>query len=337
MKGSPPQKVRQRGDVIIEATDLTKHFNLGKGSVFSRRMGTVKAVDGIDFQLRSGETLGLVGESGCGKTTTARLVLLLERKTSGRLLFRGKDISTLKGAELQAYRRTVQAVFQDPYSSLNPRMTVGRTIAEPLLELTQDVSKEEIKDKVASLLEDVSLPPVLATHYPHELSGGQRQRVALARALSTTPDCILLDEPVSALDVSIRAQLMNLLRRIQERLGVSYLLIAHDLAVVKYLSKNIGVMYLGKLVEVTTSSELNRRPLHPYTKVLLSNALPSHPDDVQEETILPGEVPSPLNPPSGCHFHPRCPSAMSVCSETVPVLKTFSSEHAVACHLYQKP
>ncbi len=327
----------RNGAVILEAQGLTKHFPITRGLLFSRTLGTVKAVDGIDFTLRQGETLGIVGESGCGKTTTARLVLSLERATGGSLQFRGQEIATLTGPAWRDYRRAVQAVFQDPYSSLNPRLTIAKTVSEPLLETTNGLSKAAIAARVAEALSAVGLRPAMAALYPHELSGGQRQRVALARALTTNPDCILLDEPVSALDVSIRAQVMNLLRQIQDRVGVSYLLIAHDLAVVKYVSQQIDVMYLGKLVETATSAELYAHPLHPYTQVLLSNALPAHPNDVHAEVILPGEVPSPFNPPGGCRFHPRCPQAMPVCAEVEPCLREASPGHGVACHLYHSP
>ena len=325
------------GVLILEAQGLTKHFPITRGLLFSRTIGTVKAVDGINFTLRQGETLGIVGESGCGKTTTARLVLSLERATGGSLQFRGQEIVSLTGQAWRDYRRAVQAVFQDPYSSLNPRLTIAKTVSEPLLETAGELSKAAIAARVAEALSAVGLRPAMAALYPHELSGGQRQRVALARALTTNPDCILLDEPVSALDVSIRAQVMNLLRQIQERIGVSYLLIAHDLAVVKYVSQQIGVMYLGKLVETAASVELYAHPLHPYTQVLLSNALPAHPNDVHAEVILPGEVPSPFNPPAGCHFHPRCPQAMPVCAEVEPLLREASPGHGVACHLYHNP
>ncbi len=321
-------------EVVLEARRLTKHFALGRGAILGRTVGTVKAVDGVDFVLRRGETLGLVGESGCGKTTTARLVLCLERPTAGGILFRGRDVHALRRRELGDYRRAVQAVFQDPYSSLNPRLTIRTTVGEPLRQTQPEVTRTEVKERIAESLTRVGLRPRIADDYPHELSGGQRQRVALARALTTSPECILLDEAVSALDVSIRAQIMNLLREIQERLGVSYLFIAHDLAVVKYVSARIGVMYLGKLVETATSDELYAHPLHPYTQVLLSNALPAHPDDTQDEVILKGEVPSAFDPPAGCRFHPRCPHALPVCAEVEPALAEQSAGHLAACHLY---
>jgi peptide/nickel transport system ATP-binding protein len=330
--GSEP--ARPAGDLVLQARALTKHFAVARGSVFGRSVGTVKAVDGVDFVLRRGETLGLVGESGCGKTTTARLVLCLEKPSAGSILFRGKDVHGLAGEEQRAYRRAVQAVFQDPYSSLNPRLSIGTTVGEPLAQTQPELSRAELTERVQASLARVGLRQGIEHDYPHELSGGQRQRVALARALTTSPECILLDEAVSALDVSIRAQVMNLLREIQDRLGVSYLFIAHDLAVVKYVSTRIGVMYLGKLVETAASDELYARPLHPYTQVLLANALPGHPDDAGAEVLLAGEVPSAFNPPSGCRFHPRCPRAMSACAEAEPPLREQAPGHLVACHLY---
>ena len=321
------------GPVLLEAHDLTSTFRRARGHLLPRGR-TVKAVDGVSFVLRRGETLGLVGESGCGKTSTARLVLRLETPSSGGIRVRGKDVHALTGGDRGAYRRAVQAVFQDPYSSLNPRLPIRTTVGEPLHGDPARSPRKEIDERIAESLVRVGLRPRVVDDFPHELSGGQRQRVALARALTTSPECILLDEAVSALDVSIRAQIMNLLREIQERLAVSYLFIAHDLAVVKYISTRIGVMYLGKLVETATSEELYAHPLHPYTQILLSNALPAHPDDAREEVILKGEVPSAFEPPSGCRFHPRCPHVMPICSQVEPSLGEQASGHLVACHLH---
>jgi len=320
-------------EFLVEAKDLTKHFPVTKGIIFSKQIGAVKAVDGIDFTIARGETFGLVGESGCGKTTTSKLILLLEKITSGNILFDGKDIEEMDATELRRYRGKVQAVFQDPFSSLSPRRRVGKIIAEPIV-VNNSMPKEEIPGRVSEVLDVVGLRPDQANLYPHEFSGGQRQRIAVARALALNPNLIILDEPVSALDVSIRAQIMNLLQQIQDQFGLTYLLIAHDLAVVKHMSNRIGVMYLGKLVETAESRGLYRNPLHPYTEALYSAALPSHPDKQRDEIILPGEVPSPLNPPAGCRFHPRCSYAKPICSEEEPILKDAGGGHDVACHFH---
>ena len=317
---------------LLEVRDLKKYFRV-RGARLWDRPGSVKAVDGISFTVHRGETLGLVGESGCGKTTTSKLVLAAERPTAGVIAFEGVEISGLPDGQLQGYRRKVQVVFQDPFSSLSPRMRVGEIIAEPL-QAHNGISRQDLQVRVGELLELVGMRPDMARLFPHEFSGGQRQRLAIARALSTDARLIVLDEPVSALDVSIRAHIIVLLEDLQERLGVSYLFIAHDLAAVSHLSQRTAVMYLGKLVEVADSLELCTKPLHPYTKALFAASLPSHPDEAREEIVLSGEVPSALNPPSGCHFHPRCPFAMPRCREEEPVLTELSPGHTVACHLY---
>ena len=319
--------------VLLETRDLKKHFPVTKGLLFTKVAGRLKAVDGVSFQIHRGETLGLVGESGCGKTTTAKMVLMLEKPTSGTIHFDGNDVRQLSVPDLKEYRASVQAVFQDPWSSLSPRMRVGSLIAEPIV-INHALPPREIKERVAQLLVDVGLNPHQADLYPHEFSGGQRQRIAIARALALSPDLIVLDEPVSALDVSIRAQIMNLLRDLQGQYNVSYLLIAHNLATVRYMCQQVAVMYLGRIVEQAEAKELFTNPLHPYTKALISAALPSHPDIQREEIVLTGEVPSPINPPAGCHFHPRCPYVMPHCSEVEPVLQEVSPGHRVACHLY---
>jgi len=319
------------GEILVEARDVKKYFPVNRGVIVLKHLGDIKAVDGVSFTIGKGETFGLVGESGCGKTTTARLILLLETITGGTILFDGKDISKLTGPELKKYRASVQAVFQDPYSSLSPRMRVGTIIAEPVI-INSAISRNELKDRIAEVINMVGLRRDAMELYPHEFSGGQRQRIAIARALASNPKLIILDEPVSALDVSIRAQIMNLLYDIQQKLGVSYLFIAHNLAVVKHMSNVIGVMYMGKLVEVAESEELYRHPLHPYTQALLSAALPSHPDEQREEILLPGEVSTPFNPPPGCRLYRRCLYAKPVCSEQDPPLKEVSSGHFVACH-----
>jgi oligopeptide/dipeptide ABC transporter ATP-binding protein len=321
------------GTPVLRVQALQKHFPVTKGLVWTRVLGWVKAVDGISFSIPQGETLAIVGESGCGKTTTAKLILRLEEPTAGQVLVDGEDIHTLRGAALKRYRTTVQAVFQDPWSSLSPRMRVRDIVAEPLV-INGGLASQVVKQRVAETLEAVGLRPQQAALYPHEFSGGQRQRIAVASALVSKPKLIILDEPVSALDVSIRAQIMNLLVDLQKQFDVSYLLIAHHLATTRYMANEVAVMYLGKIVERAKTKELFRNPLHPYTKALFSAALPAHPDIVREEILLPGEVPSPINPPSGCRFHPRCPFAMPQCSEIEPKEQDMASDHMVACHLY---
>jgi oligopeptide/dipeptide ABC transporter ATP-binding protein len=319
--------------LILRADHLVKHFAVTKGLLIMKVIGQVKAVDDISFSIRQGETLALVGESGCGKTTTAKLILRLETPTSGRIFVDSKDVHTLRGNALKDFRTTVQAVFQDPWSSLCPRMRVRDIIAEPLV-INQKRSRAEVNARVEEMLAAVGLRAQQASLYPHEFSGGQRQRIAMASALISNPKLIVLDEPVSALDVSIRAQIMNLLVDLQQQFHVSYLLIAHHLATTRYMAHEVAVMYLGKIVERAETEELYKNPLHPYTKALFSAALPSHPDINREEIILSGEVPSPINPPAGCHFHPRCPFAMPQCSEIEPEAKEIAPNHVVACHLY---
>ncbi len=320
-------------DPILAVTDLVKDFEVSTG-LFKATRGLVRAVDGVSFTITRGETLGLVGESGCGKTTTGRCILQLERPTSGSVVFEGRDLTTLPPGALREARRRIQIIFQDPYSSLNPRMTVGDIIEEPLA-VHRIVSAPERAPRVRRLLSQVGLLPQHARRYPHQLSGGQRQRVGIARALAMEPSLIICDEPVSALDVSIQAQIINLLEDLQAELGLTYLFIAHDLAVVRHISDRVAVMYLGKIVELSDRKALYDAPLHPYTRALLS-AVPIPDPEIEahrERTVLRGEVPSPLSPPSGCVFHPRCPIAVDRCAVDVPPLREVTPGHWAACHL----
>jgi oligopeptide transport system ATP-binding protein len=319
---------------LLEVRNLHKHFPIG-GGMFTKPVGVVRAVDGVSFTIRKGETLGLVGESGCGKTTTGRCILQLEQPTGGSIVFEGIDMVSLDAAELRAVRRRMQVIFQDPYSSLNPRMTIGQILAEPLKVhgIVRDPGERELR--VRELLTQVGLLPQHAKRYPHQLSGGQRQRVGIARALAMEPSLIICDEPVSALDVSIQAQIINLLEELQARLGLTYLFNAHDLSVVRHISDRVAVMYLGKMVELADRKAIYEEPLHPYTRALLS-AVPIPDPKIEakrERTVLRGEVPSPLNPPSGCVFHPRCPIAVDRCSAEIPPLREIRPGHWAACHL----
>jgi oligopeptide/dipeptide ABC transporter ATP-binding protein len=316
---------------LVEAEALTKHFPVRRG-LLGRAGGVVRAVDSISFTIDAGRTLGLVGESGCGKTTTSRMILNVETPTSGAIRFDGAPLSTLDRDGLRRYRRAVQAVFQDPYASLDPRMRVGAIVGEPIV-INERPAAPALRKRVLQLLDLVGLPERAAELFPHEFSGGQRQRIAIARALALSPKLVVLDEPVSSLDVSIRAQILNLLRDLQRRLGVAYLFIAHDLAAVAHMSHAIAVMYLGKIVELGSAAEVALRPRHPYTQALFSAALPLEPGARGDEIILSGEIPSPLDPPGGCRFHTRCPHVMDRCRGDEPPLAP-ESGRLVACHLY---
>jgi oligopeptide transport system ATP-binding protein len=320
-------------DIILDVRDLKMHFPVTSGIIMQRTVAQIKAVDGISFQVKRGETFGLVGESGCGKTTTGRCILQLYKPTSGQIFFDGVELSSLSNREMRAKRREMQVIFQDPYSSLNPRMTAGNIIGEPLIVHGLVENKAEYRERVAELLQNVGLNPYMADRFPHEFSGGQRQRIGVARALSVSPKFIVADEPVSALDVSIQAQIINLLEELQEQFGLTFLFIAHDLSVVRHISDRVGVMYLGHLVELADRNEIYVNPLHPYTKALLS-AVPI-PDPVldaqRERVLLTGEVPSPLNPPSGCVFHPRCPIAIDDCNQNTPELREVEPSHWASC------
>jgi oligopeptide transport system ATP-binding protein len=318
---------------LLEVRQLAMHFPISEGIVFNRKIGDVKAVDGVDFTINRGETLGLVGESGCGKTTTGRCILRLERPTAGQILFDGRDVNRMERKELTALRRRVQVIFQDPYSSLNPRMKVGDIIGEPIKVHGVERDARRRRDRVRELLSVCGLDPKFTDRYPHEMSGGQRQRVGIARALALDPEFIVCDEAVSALDVSIQAQVINLLEDLRERFGLTYLFIAHDLSVVRHLCQRVAVMYLGRIVEMADSDELFDNPLHPYTQALLSAVPVPDPRIEAARAFRPprGEVPSPINPPSGCVFHPRCPMAVDGCKQARPALRELRPRHWVAC------
>jgi len=324
------------GDVLVQVRDLKMYFPVTSGIIFQRKIADVKAVDGVTFDVKRGETLGLVGESGCGKTTVGRMILLLYKPTAGTVYFNNQDLTKLKSGELRRMRRHMQMIFQDPYASLNPRMTIGAIIGEPIIIHGLAKNRKERQDRIQELMRVVGLNPYYANRYPHEFSGGQRQRIGIARALAVQPAFIVCDEAVSALDVSIQAQIINLLEDLQSQYNLTYLFIAHDLSVVRHISDRVAVMYLGKMMELADRQELYENPLHPYTKALLS-AVPI-PDPAielkRERVILTGDVPSPLHPPSGCVFHTRCPIAIAECSQTLPEWRnvgTADKEHWVAC------
>lgn len=320
-------------DILLQVNNLKMYFPVTSGLIFQRAVAQIKAVDNVTFSVRRGETLGLVGESGCGKTTTGRCILQLYKPTEGSIVFDGQELVGLPTRQMRQMRRQMQVIFQDPFSSLNPRMTAGNIVGEPLIVHGLVNNKAEYRDRVGELLQNVGLNPYMADRFPHEFSGGQRQRIGVARALSVDPKLIVCDEPVSALDVSIQAQVINLLEDLQERYQLTYLFIAHDLSVVRHISDRVAVMYLGRLVEIADRSEIYRNPLHPYTKALLSAVpIPDPVIDAQRERILlTGEVPSPLNPPTGCVFHPRCPIAIDDCSGVIPDMREVEPGHWAGC------
>ena len=317
-------------DLILEVSGLTKHFEVG-GGLLGRNKQIIRAVDDVTFNVRRGETFGLVGESGCGKTTLGQTIIRLYEPTAGNIVFNGTDISTMGANELRGHRRLMQMIFQDPSASLDPRMTVGSIIAEPL-NIYGVGSKSERQDRVRELLRVVGLNAYFTNRYPHEFSGGQRQRIGIARSLAMNPDLVICDEPVSALDVSIQAQVLNLLKELQGEFSLTYLFIAHNLSVVAHIADRVGVMYLGKLVEIGTSDVVTERPKHPYTQALISAVPVADPTRKRDRIILEGDVPNPADPPSGCHFHPRCPVARPDCSERVPELREIEPGHWVSCH-----
>ncbi|WII72219.1 dipeptide ABC transporter ATP-binding protein [Bdellovibrio sp. 22V] len=315
---------------LLKVENLMKSFPI-YGGIFSREVASVKAVQGISFELKKGETLGLVGESGCGKSTLGRCLIRLHDTTSGKIIYNGKDITHIQGEELRDMRKKMQIIFQDPFASLNPRMTIGAVLEEPLIIHNLYESAKDRQDRIHELIDLVGLRREHLNRYPHEFSGGQRQRVGIARALAVNPELIVCDEPVSALDVSIQAQVINLLMELQQKLGLTYIFIAHDLKVVEHVSTKVAVMYLGKIVEMAEAEELYRNPKHPYTKALMSAIPVPDPRRKDERIILTGDVPSPINPPSGCHFHPRCPMAIEDCKTIVPPLEQKSKDHIAAC------
>ncbi|MEW8970721.1 MAG: dipeptide ABC transporter ATP-binding protein [Mesobacillus sp.] len=317
---------------LLEIKNLKTYYPV-KGGFFRRTVGNVKAVDDVSFEIKKGETLGLVGESGCGKSTTGRTIIRLLNATDGEIIFEGKDITKLRGRTLQSIRQDIQMVFQDPYASLNPMQMVGDIVSEPIRNF-KNASMKDLKNEVMDLLTKVGLPEDAYYKYAHEFSGGQRQRIGIARALALRPKLIIADEPVSALDVSVQSQVLNLLKELQKEFDLTFLFIAHDLSVVKHMSDRIGVMYLGNMVEIADRNSMYAEPLHPYTQALISAIPMPDPRRKKERIVLEGDVPSPLNPPTGCPFHPRCPAAMAECSQVKPALKEVKPGHRVACHLY---